>query len=147
MPFFLPSRLIEFDYFGGEEDPQYVTAAEPYRKDIDFAFFAANFGYSKADYESLTPRERAFLYKAWETRMVSDSYNQYNAVFTAIYNANRPKRKKALKLWKKRAVQKADMNVIQNNLEIVSEVEQTEGKDWVRKVYEVNGMRYGKRGG
>ena len=79
--------------------------------------------------------------------MVSDSYNLYNAVFTAVYNTNRPKRKRALKLWKKRAVQKADMDVIQNNLEIASEVERTEGKDWVRKVYEANGMRYGKRSG
>ena len=58
---------------------------------MDFAFFAANFGYSKADYDSLTPREINFLYKAWENRVIADSYHLYNAVFTAVYNVNRPK--------------------------------------------------------
>ena len=69
--------------------------AEPYRKELDFAFFAANFGYTKYDYDVLTYAERSFILKAWEDRLIRESYNMYNACFTAFYNANRPKRKKA----------------------------------------------------
>ena len=116
--------------------------AKPYRRDMDFAFFAANFGFSRREYEELTPREINFLYKAWENRAVSDSYLIYNAVFTAVYNANRPKRKRALKLWKKNKVRKANMETVQENLQIVREVENNEGMDWVKKIYETNGMKY-----
>lgn len=107
---------------------------------MDFAFFAVNFGYSKADYESLTPREKAFIYKAWENKLVSDTTFLYNAVFTATYNCNRPKRKKALKLWKKKKTQRADKEIIQENFRIIKEVEKKEGNDWIKTVYQANGF-------
>lgn len=109
---------------------------------MDFAFFAANFGYSKADYNALTPREINFLYKAWENRVIADSYYLYNAVFTAVYNVNRPKRKRALKLWKKRSTQRVNMEVVQENLSIIREVEKKEGNSWVRKIYAANHMKF-----
>lgn len=86
----------------------------------------------------MTPREKAFIYKAWENKVVSESYHIYNAVFTATYNVNRRKNKKALKLWRKASVQKADMEVIQDNLRIIREVEQTEGRSWIAKVLRAN---------
>lgn len=89
----------------------------------------------------LTPAEKAFIIKAWENRLVSESYNIYNACFTAFYNANRPKRKRALKLWKKKSVSKADMNVITENLSIIREVEKKEGTAWVDLIYEKNGLK------
>lgn len=147
MPFFLPRRLIEYEYFSGESDPDYEKISKPYRKEIDFAFFAVNFGYSKADYEELTPKEKAFIYKAWEEKIVSDSYHIYNAVFTATYNVNRGKNKKALKLWRKAKTRKADMEIIQNNLKIIREVEQKEGTAWIEKIYRVNGMKFLRKGG
>lgn len=119
--------------------------AKPYRKEIDFAFFAVNFGYSKADYEALTPRERAFIYKAWENKLVSDNTFLYNAVFTATYNCNRPKRKKALKLWRKSRVQKADQERVKENLRIIREVERSEGNDWVKLIYLRNGLKFPER--
>lgn len=115
--------------------------AEPYLKDIDFAFFAVRFGYSKSDYEELTNREKAFLYKAYEDKVISDGYNMYNAMFTAAYNANRPKRKKALKLWRKAKTQKADMETVKNNMAIAREVEEKEGRGWVGLVYRKNGLK------
>ena len=124
-----------------EPDPELDRIAEPYRKDMDFAFFAVNFGYSKADYEALTPREKIFLLKAWENKLVSDTTFIYNAVFTASYNVNRGKRKRALKLWRKARVQKADMDVISENLGIIREVEAREGKGWVDLIYERNGLK------
>lgn len=115
--------------------------AEPYRRDIDFAFFAVNLGYSKKDYEELTPREIFFIRKAWEDKLVTDSYMTYNAVFTATYNVNRKKNKKALKLWKKSKVQKADIETVHDNLKIVNEVEDKEGKGWIDRILEANGMK------
>ena len=147
MPFFLPRRLIEYEYFSGEPDPDYEKIAKPYQKEIDFAFFGVNFGYSKTDYEELTPKEKAFIYKAWEEKIVSDSYHVYNAVFTATYNVNRGKNKKALKLWRKAKVRKADMEIIQDNLKIIREVEQKEGTAWIEKIYRANGMKFLRKGG
>lgn len=141
LPFFLPRRLIEFEYFSSDEaDQEYMEIAEPYQKDIDFAFFVVNFGYSRSDYDALTPREIAFMRKAWESKMVADSYNMYNADFTAYFNANRPKRKKALKLWNKKKVKKADMEVIRDNLKIIRDVEKTEGTGWVDAIYKANNL-------
>lgn len=114
--------------------------AEPYQKEIDFAFFAVNFGYSKSDYEELTPRERLFIYKAWENKTVSDSYHVYNAVFTATYNVNRKKNKRALKLWKKVKMKRADIEVISENMKVIKEVEQKEGLSWVDEIYCANGF-------
>lgn len=68
---------------------------------MDFAFFVANFGYSRTDYDALTRKEKMFIYKAWENKLVADSTHLYNAVFTAVYNATRQKRKRALKRAKK----------------------------------------------
>ena len=117
-----------------------MEIAEPYQKDIDFAFFVVNFGYSRSDYDALTPREIAFIRKAWESKMVADSYNMYNADFTAYFNANRPKRKKGLKLWNKKKVKKADMEVILDNLKIIRDVEKTEGTGWVDAIYKANNL-------
>ena len=109
--------------------------------EIDLAFFVVNFGFSKREFDELTNREIAFIKKAYENKMISDGYNMYNACFTAFYNANRPKRKKALKLFRKPKVQEADMAVIKNNLEIVKEIDQREGKTWVDKIYKANGLK------
>ena len=144
MSFFLPSRLADFEYFGSEPDLEYEKLAKPYRKDIDFAFFVVNFGYSKRDYESLTLREKVFIYKAWENKMITDTTNIYNAIYTSTYNVNKPKRKKALSLWKKKAIKKADMVTVQNNLALVKEVEKKEGKNWIELVYKNKGINKNK---
>lgn len=106
-----------------------------------------NFGYSKQDYETLTPREKAFIYKAWENKLVSDTSFLYNSVFTATYNVNRPKRKRALKLWRKAKVRPANKEVIKETLELVKEVEKAEGNDWVRMIYEKNGLKFPEKEG
>lgn len=72
--------------------------------------------------------------------MVSDVYNIYNAVYTANYNLNRKKGKKPMKLFKKKQ-KKADMRVVEQNFDIVKNVEKKEGKSWVQKIYEANGLK------
>lgn len=140
MWFFLPRRLIEFDYLGGESEPEYTELAKPYQKDIDFAFFAANFGYSRSDYDALTLREKALIYKAWEERIVSATYRMYNAVYTATYNVNRPKRKRALKLFKKASTRKANMETVHEDMKLIKEVENKEGKSWIDLIYRASGL-------
>ena len=131
---------------GTEPDKKYGEIAKPYRNEMDFAFFAVNFGYSKADYDAITPREKAFIYKEWEKKLVSDSYLIYNAAFTATYNVNRKKGKKPLKLWKKRRLRKIDADTAKENMEIVREVERREGNDWIKKIYQSGGITR-KKGG
>lgn len=77
--------------------------------------------------------------------MVSDTSFMYNAVFTAVYNANRPKNKKALKLWRKSRIHKADNEIIQDNISICLETEKKEGNLWIKKVYEANNLRLPER--
>ena len=108
--------------------------AKPYQRDMDFAFFAANFGYSKADYDALTPREINFLYKAWENRVIADSYHLYNAVFTAVYNGHRPKRKRALKPVEKRSPHKGNRGVGPENPTIIRDGGKKEGEGWGRDI-------------
>lgn len=113
---------------------------------MDFAFFAVNFGYSKADYEALTPSEVAFIYKAWENKIVSDTTHLRNAVFNAVANVMRKKGKKFQELWKKKA-QKIDKEAVKNNMEAIHEIEEKEGKSWIDKIYKANGFQMKKKGG
>ena len=69
----------------------------------------------------------------------------YNAAFTAAYNVNRKKNKRALKLWRKARTRKADMEVIHDNLAVIREVEAKEGKGWVVVVYQKNGLKKPER--
>lgn len=142
MPFFIPSRLIDFEYLGGnvEPDEEYNELAKEYQSDIDFAFFVVNFNYSKDDYLALTPREKAFIMKAWEGKMVSDSTHTRNAFLNAYANANRKKGAKFNDLWNKKP-KKLDKEVATENLRIVEDIEKESDKSWVDKIYAVNGMK------
>lgn len=113
--------------------------AKPYGDVMDFAFFAVNLGYSKADYNELTETEKAFIYKAWEDKVVSESTTIRNSVLNAVSNAFRKKNTKFKKLWKKKQ-EKADKELVNNNLKIVREVEEKEGRDWIKRIYAANGI-------
>lgn len=113
---------------------------------MDFAFFAVNFGYAKADYEALTPREIAFIYKAWENKLVSETTHLRNAMFNAISNAMRKKGKKFQELWKRKS-QSVDKEVVKDNIKVVQTIEQREGKGWIEKIYQANGFKLNKKGG
>lgn len=120
-----------------------MKIAGPYRKDMDFAFFVVNFGYSKSDYEALTPKEKAFIYKAWENKKVSDMCSIYNACYTAFFNANRSKKQRAIKLLKKKE-QAVDENVLSENKAVIKQADKNDG-DWIAKIYKANGLPYKRR--
>lgn len=115
--------------------------AKSYRKLQDFAFFFVNFGTTKKEYEQLTQAEIAFIIKAYENKVVQESTLTANAVFNAISNAFRKKGKKFHPLWKKKAkkIEKIDGK---NTIEQIRKQEETSSKDWVRKIYEANGLEY-----
>ncbi|MEY8536597.1 hypothetical protein AALH30_24265 [Blautia pseudococcoides] len=106
-----------------------------------------NFGYSKSDYEILTPCEKAFIYKAWENKVVSDSTVLRDAVLNAISNSLRKKNKRFIRLWKKKQ-KKANKDVVKENLHVIEEAEKKEGKRWVGLIYQTNGLTPpGRKGG
>lgn len=119
--------------------------AKPYLQDMDFAFFAVNFGYSKRDYLELTDTERMFIYKAYENKTVSWTTLVRDAVFNAVGNALRKKNKRFQKLWKKRT-KKVDRDVIRETTNTIIDIEKGE-KGWIDLIYKANGMKRKKQKG
>lgn len=119
---------------------EFARKAKPFRYEMDFAFFAVNFGYSKADYEALTPKDKVFIVKEWENKKVLDTNLLYRAFYTATYNLNRKRGKKALKLWKspQKSVDKENMRA---TIKSLLEAENKSSKDWVARIYEANGRK------
>lgn len=99
---------------------------------MDFAFFAVNFGYSKADYNALTLKERSFILKAYETKTVRESTLLRDAVYNAVNNAFRKKGKAFRKLWRKVAQAMTDEE-FEDNLNTIRETEKAE-KGWIAEL-------------
>lgn len=141
MRFFIPERLIAYEYLGrGGRNRTYEKLAKDYQNEIDFAFFVTNFNYSKADYEALTPNERAFIMKAHEDKLVGDSTLFQKAVEIAVGNVMRKKGKRPARLWHRKQ-QLADKALAHQHLDIINEVEKKEGKSWVDAIYAANGKK------
>lgn len=119
--------------------------AKPYKDVMDFAFFAVNFHYSKEDYLSLTPVERAFILKAREDKIVSETTLIRDAVLNAVSNALRKKNARFRKLWKKIQAP-SDKEKAHEDIMTVQEIESKEGKGWIAKILEANGFKR-KKGG
>lgn len=148
MPFSIQSRLIEFEYLGGgneEPDLEYQEMAESYQNVIDFAFFVTNFNYTKSDYEALTPKDKMFIMKAWETKLVSDTTHIRNSVLNAVNNSMRKKNSKFSDLWKKKQ-KSLDVDKVKDDLAIINEIEKG-GKSWVELVYLKAGKTVPKKRG
>lgn len=146
LPFFLPDRLITLEYLTGSgKDEEYCRLAEPYNRQVEFAFFAANFGYSKAEYEALTPCEVFFLLKAWENREVLSATLKYNASYVSACNAMRKKGKPAMKLWRKSSTKRGSSEEAAESFAIVQKIDVKEGKNWVDKIYRANRRAMPKR--
>lgn len=148
MPFFIPSRLVEYEYYEtSPTDEEYMRIAKPYQYDIGFAFFAANLGYSLSDYEELTPVQRALILKELELKEVKEDNRINAAVINAIANANRPKNRAYKPLWKKNKKAKpTNKEEMKEKISIVQRMEDDQGKSWVDKIYVANGIERRKNG-
>ena len=98
---------------------------------MDLAFFVTNFGYTKAEYDALTPTEAAFIKKAWESKFVRDIGYINSAVINALYNANRGK-KSFRKFWKK--VVRVNVEEMKETLDNVRKAEKKKGFAWFEKI-------------
>ena len=145
MWFFLPQRLVGFEYFSYSSDKQYQEEARDFKYEIDLAFFVANFGYSKKEFDELSEREIAFIRKAWESQQVSNLMNIYNACFTAFYNVNRKKGKRALSPIRKPKIKLANKDEVNINLSIIKENEELEGRGWIDRILQANGFKRKKK--
>lgn len=103
---------------------------------MTLAFFIANFGYTKRDFEELTQTEIAFVMKAWENKRVLDTQLMANAFFNAYINANRKKGKKPIPLWTKKKKKKENVKLLRKKFDELLEYEKNNSNDWVKKIYE-----------
>ena len=142
MPFFLPSRLVELKYLTGESDPEFQTLARSYLDDIDFAFFVAEFGYTRSDYEELTPRQVNFIKKAWEDREVRQTNLINMAVNNSLANLHRKKGRSPIPLWQK--AEKVDVEKAKDHVSIIKAMDKRDGDGWIKKIWAAN--RRAKRG-
>ncbi len=76
--------------------------AAPYSFDMGLALFAAQFGWSREQYEAITPVQRAFIVKEWERKTVADSDLLKAAVEVALGNAFRKRGQNPRPLWRTR---------------------------------------------
>ena len=99
------------------------------------------FHFSKADYESLTPVEIAFIMRAWEDKTVRDTTYIRDAVLNAVVNGMRKKRQQFRKLWKKSGKMTADKKVdFKEKIKTIEEIEKKE-KGWIDKVLAAAGRK------
>lgn len=124
----------------GERNHEKEKLARSFTYEQGLAFFVVNFNYSKEEYDALTDREKLFIYKAYETKIVSETTHMRNAVMNAVANAMRKKGKKPYELFTKKQ-EKVDVEFTENALEVIQDIESTEGKSWVDLIYVKNGMR------
>ena len=110
----------------------------------DFAFFAANFGYSKAEYAALTRKEKLFIVKAYENKLVADSNILSAAVANAVSNVFRKKNQRPKKLWKIQPKQ-GDLQERQEQTRIAQQVASQDDTSWIEKIYAANHRKFRKR--
>lgn len=113
----------------------------------DFAFFVVHFGYTKADYDALTPAERAVIMKAYEDKTVSETTLLRDAVLNAVGNALRKKGKPFRKLWRKKAhtATREEKRNIKDIMKQIQAADKTD-KGWLAFVQKLNNRKGNKNG-
>lgn len=88
----------------------------------------------------MTPKEKLFIYKAWENKVVSDTTFMAQAVNNAISNALRKKGKQPVPLWKKKP-KRMDRELAKENLALIKSINERYGNGWIDKVYRANNRK------
>lgn len=106
------------------------------------------FGLSKKEYGELTPAEKAFIYKAWEDKIVRDTTYIRDAVMNAEYNVNRKRGKRFRKLWTPLGrITKTEKETYRENRKRILQIEKEKPTKWIDKIYQVNGWKRKSRKG
>ncbi|MBA5746697.1 hypothetical protein ACUW9Z_001035 [Aerococcus sp. 150760007-1] len=106
---------------------------------MELAFFVVDLGMSLSDYRSLTEAEKLFIKKRSEQKFIHDTTWHRNATLNAEANINRGKNKKFIDLFPKN--NKADFEYNNKAIETVLEMDATQGKSWVDRIFQANGMQ------
>ncbi|MBC1481986.1 phenylalanine racemase [Listeria sp. FSL L7-1485] len=131
---------MEFEYFGAEDGETANETNNDFELEKQLAFFVVNFHMTKHDFEELTEIEKNFIMKEWENKVIFESTMMRNAVLNAEQNLNRKRNSRFIDLHKKRQ-KKADVNYTVNALQAISENEEQEGKGWIDRIYQANGLQ------
>lgn len=120
--------------------------AKPFHREMELAFFIVEIGMTKSEYEQLTETEKLFIRKRYEQKFINETTWMRNATLNAINNAFRKKNKKFIDLFPKKQ-KKADKEYNKNAIKTILEMEEKNGKGWVAKIYQANGIKPPKKGG
>ena len=112
--------LTDYDYYNTVEKlPEEKQKARFFQNEMDFAFFAAQLGWSRSDWEQTTAVERMFIRKELEKKTVEQSNLLVNVVQVAVSNVhNKRKRKLWVRKRKKAAlpISRKEIGAIQEQL-------------------------------
>lgn len=106
--------------------------ARQYRDDIDLAFFVVNFGMSPEEVNNLTGREKSFIRKEWENKIVRDTNLIAKAVNNAVVNAFRKKGGRMIPMWKK--INRRDEQAAEEARVLIKRIQQTDDRSWHAKI-------------
>lgn len=121
---------------GGKGEEEKESDNVEYAELFSLAFFVANFNYTKEEYEKLTIKERKFILKAWENKVIFENHLDRNAVSNAYINANRKKGTKSFPLWKKAVNKNIDIKKLKTDFREIEKMENEDGgKKWVQAIY------------
>lgn len=116
-------------------------------QDGEFAFFFVNFGTSYTEYIDLSDTQKAFIYKEYENKVISENTFFRNAVLNGVSNALRKKGSKFIELFEvNKPVEEAEIEYLVYSSEILRQQESRGDLSWVDKIYEANGMKKPERG-
>ncbi|MDE0582243.1 phenylalanine racemase [Planococcus sp. A6] len=102
---------------------------------------------SRAEFDGLTEVEKLFISKEYENKFIHDTTWMRNAVLNAEANVNRGKNKPFKELFPKKQT-KADKEYNQNAEKTIERIEKKNGKGWVARILERNGITTpSKKGG
>ena len=80
--------------------------------------------------------------KAWEDKTVRDTTYIRDAVYNATINANRKKRQRFIKLWRKSGKLNANkVDDYKDKVSSIKEIEKHEDKSWIDKVLAGAGIK------
>lgn len=127
---------------GGKGEEGKESDNVEYAELFSLAFFVANFNYTKTEYEKLTIKERKFILKAWENKVIFENHLDRNAVSNAYINANRKKGARAFPLWKKAVNNDIDINKLKTDFREIERMEsEDKEKKWVQAIYAAHRKR------
>ena len=93
-----------------------------------------------AEFGMLTEKEKMFIRKEHENKLISDTTWTRNAVLNAEANLNRKKHKRFIELFPKNPT-KGDKEYNENAVKIIEEMDRNNGQGWIEKILKAAGMK------